>query len=912
MAIIYRTDGAWGTGQGSNLSPAQVDGNFYDITTRVTYIEDNPVEPVVPIAINIEGSAFTMGLSNGETLGPIAITMPMPTWRGDWNPSVAYNELDFFIAPDNGLGAVMIPHTSAATFDWGALDDAAGGTGLPVYRQLIGGSGTTSGISDLTDVALGTQADNDMLVWDGPASLWRNETPAAVTVNLPAFGGATGSAAGAKGVVPAPAAGDNTAGKFLSAAGGWAVPPSTGGGSGSLAGLADVSITSPVNLSLLQYNSTDGLWHDASLTELGTGTVGLVETGAGLTGGPITTSGMIQFATVPTLNLLANVTAGAAAPAGVSLSTLLDAVVGTERGSILRRGGTGWTAITPGADGTFLRSGGPAADITWGTPSGAGTVTTVNSGAGLTGGPITSSGTLSLATVGDNNVLANISGGTAAPGGTALTLLLDHALGATRGMVLYRGATVWAALPAGASGAVLTSGGTGADPSWAAGAGAGTVTNVATGTGLIGGPITNTGTISFATVATGTVLANVSGSTAAPTPATMSAILDAVFSSTRGSVLYRGAAGWAALGAGTAGNVLTTGGAGADPSWAAAAGGASITTSDTPPSSPADGDAWWDSVGGQLYIRYDDGTSSQWVPATNQGGITVPLPVAQGGTGSTTAAAALTSLGAVPAAGGTMTGNLIIAPTSGAASVALQKPASGVGANVVGYTAANARWLVSLGNTAAESGSNAGSDFEIGRYNDAGTYISSPLTIARSTGAVVIAAASTLPLTLTNTSDGYIRYNAVRAWSVGVNTGGAYQIIDVPTATARLAIDGATGACYNQSGTWTAISDGDLKQDVVPYNRGLAAIKELQPVAFRYKPNTPFAGKEAPSDVQLGLIADQVQPHIPEIVGSMSVPVGEKGEEQTVDTLNTGQLIFSLINAVKELAAKVAALEAAK
>src|SRR6185436_7469209 len=165
MTVIYRTDGAWGTGQGSNLSPAQVDGNFYDIDTRVTSIEDNPVEPIAPIAINIEGQAFTMGLSNGETLGPIAVTYPMPTWRGAWNPGIAYSEMDFFTSPDNGLGAVMIPHTSAATFDWGALD--TGGSGLPVYRQLIGGSGTTSGISDLTDVALSGQADNDMLVWDG-------------------------------------------------------------------------------------------------------------------------------------------------------------------------------------------------------------------------------------------------------------------------------------------------------------------------------------------------------------------------------------------------------------------------------------------------------------------------------------------------------------------------------------------------------------------------------------------------------------------------------------------------------------------------------------------------------------------------------------------------------------------------
>jgi hypothetical protein len=49
-------------------------------------------------------------------------------------------------------------------------------------------------------------------------------------------------------------------------------------------------------------------------------------------------------------------------------------------------------------------------------------------------------------------------------------------------------------------------------------------------------------------------------------------ILDQI-SATRGTVLYRGAAGWAALAPGAAGLFLQTAGAGADPLWAAAGGG---------------------------------------------------------------------------------------------------------------------------------------------------------------------------------------------------------------------------------------------------------------------------------------------------------------------------------------------------
>ena len=61
--------------------------------------------------------------------------------------------------------------------------------------------------------------------------------------------------------------------------------------------------------------------------------------------------------------------------------------------------------------------------------------------------------------------------------------------------------------------------------------------------------------------------------------ANASAILDTL-SSTRGSVIYRGASGWAALSPGTSGHVLRTNGSGQNPSWAAVSGGGSGTVPD--------------------------------------------------------------------------------------------------------------------------------------------------------------------------------------------------------------------------------------------------------------------------------------------------------------------------------------------
>jgi hypothetical protein len=48
-----------------------------------------------------------------------------------------------------------------------------------------------------------------------------------------------------------------------------------------------------------------------------------------------------------------------------------------------------------------------------------------------------------------------------------------------------------------------------------------------------------------------------------------------------------------------------------------AASGGAVTVSDAPPV-PVAGKLWFDSVGTQLYIGYDDGTSIQWIPSNNQ------------------------------------------------------------------------------------------------------------------------------------------------------------------------------------------------------------------------------------------------------------------------------------------------------
>ena len=174
-----------------------------------------------------------------------------------------------------------------------------------------------------------------------------------------------------------------------------------------------------------------------------------------------------------------------------------------------------------------------------------------------------------LPVVSNNTVLANITGGSTAPSPVTTTALLDATIGNVQGDILYRNATAWVVLAPGTSGQVFTTGGAAANPSWVSVSGTGTVTEIDAGAGitLSPSPITSSGSVALSSIANNTVLANVSGSSAAPSSTTPTAILD-VIGSTEGDILYRGASAWSVLGPGTTGQVLQTQGAGSTPQWA--------------------------------------------------------------------------------------------------------------------------------------------------------------------------------------------------------------------------------------------------------------------------------------------------------------------------------------------------------
>jgi hypothetical protein len=114
------------------------------------------------------------------------------------------------------------------------------------------------------------------------------------------------------------------------------------------------------------------------------------------------------------------------------------------------------------------------------------------------------------------------------------------------------------------------------------------------------------------------------------------------------------------------------------------------------------------------------------------------------------------------------------------------------------------------------------------------------------------------------------------------------------------------GQAYKPGGgDWATLSDARLKEDIRPYTRGLAELRALRPVRYKYK-------KEywAASDRHFtGLIAQEVQDVVPEMVHPYKFQaIGDKLMD--VLAVDPSDLTYMLINAVKELDAENQQLKA--
>ncbi len=139
--------------KGSPITEGEYDGSLHNLDDRVTVVEAVAGSNAYPVNFEINTAGhLDVIMSNGATIdaGALPETGGIATsYRGTWQPFTVYAVNDLFTAPSsNWLGVVLVAHTSAATFDWGAND----GFGHGFYAILVSFSPAPMPV-ELTDIA---------------------------------------------------------------------------------------------------------------------------------------------------------------------------------------------------------------------------------------------------------------------------------------------------------------------------------------------------------------------------------------------------------------------------------------------------------------------------------------------------------------------------------------------------------------------------------------------------------------------------------------------------------------------------------------------------------------------------------------------------------------------------------------
>jgi Chaperone of endosialidase len=311
--------------------------------------------------------------------------------------------------------------------------------------------------------------------------------------------------------------------------------------------------------------------------------------------------------------------------------------------------------------------------------------------------------------------------------------------------------------------------------------------------------------------------------------------------------------------------------------------------------------------------------------------------------------------------GDTMTGNLAIQAVQ--PQFSLVKNGATSSNAMFGYAitggSTKARWVMELGNSGAESGGNAGSNLSFNSYTDAGAYLSTPFLIDRASGQSSFSAqinGTSIALTAAVSAiGGYyiagqtssITSDATQStWTVTAS--GSYLNYVKSNGSLYFVVGGIEqwrtqypngdfvirGKGYQPGGGVWADSNSDIRTKTIQgeYKAGLAEVGKLRPVSYTFKGNNT---KQAPPQAKdgeppvvvpypssdhyqaaesekeyIGLIAQEVEQIFPEMVDSAP---GYIDGQPVADlrSLDTSSLIYALVNAVKELKARVEALEAA-
>jgi hypothetical protein len=201
----------------------------------------------------------------------------------------------------------------------------------------------------------------------------------------------------------------------------------------------------------------------------------------------------------------------------------------------------------------------------------------------------------------------------------------------------------------------------------------------------------------------------------------------------------------------------------------------------TAPTVTAAGMIWIDTSGAAPLLKVRDNANTAWITLLTLADGQQPLSLV----------------------GGTLTGDLLISKAN--PSFVLAKTGAAQDATIFGRNGAANRWSVSVGTTGTESGGNAGSDFQIGRWTDAGTFIDAPLAILRGTGAPVFASPSLWRTALGATATGSSVFTAADAAAARTAIGAAPDTLTSFPAYFQVNHEAAGNAASPTTSAWTAV-----------------------------------------------------------------------------------------------------------
>ena len=222
------------------------------------------------------------------------------------------------------------------------------------------------------------------------------------------------------------------------------------------------------------------------------------------------------------------------------------------------------------------------------------------------------------------------------------------------------------------------------------------------------------------------------------------------------------------------------------------------------------------------------------------------------------------------------------------------------------------------GNTYVKAGINSGNQFSIG----GGSWGADRLTLDSAGNMVAGGTVTGVQGILTGSAAvfGLIEAGSIRqirytssGWGLNWSVGTGRLSFNSPTselvgvdATGNMQIAGAS-ASKPGGGAWADSSDLRIKNVLGDYNAGLSEIKSLAPVRYTFKGNDE---EHVDDDKEyIGLIAQDVEDVMPEMVTRKKGHIDGKAVTD-LRVLDTGALIYALVNSVQELLARIEVLEA--